>query len=205
MSAREKQVERFKAWVAERGGEVLIPTNEYEVVRFRAERKTSIIYSSRSGNFTYTGDARKAWDAFEANESFRFVQRAKADVRHQNRNVVIRTLVERDGNLCFYCGASFDEERPTKEHLIPITAGGPDHLGNIFLSCLPCNRDVGHKSAPEKIRYRDIKRRGVGTTLLLDLRPHVVAALDKMPPGIISRIDAVIHHPQQEETTNGRT
>lgn len=209
---REQQVERFKAWVAERGGEVLIPTNEYEVARFRAMRRTSIIYSSRAGNITYTGDARVAWDAFErGDKSFRFAQRAKADVRHQKREVVVRTLIERDGNLCFYCGASFDEVRPTKEHLVPITAGGPDHIGNIFLSCEPCNTDAGHKSAPEKIRYRDLKRRGVGTTLLIDLRPHVVASIANLPPhdgtdfvALLSRIDDVIHQPQQG-ATNGRT
>lgn len=207
VNAREKQIARFKAWVAERGGEVLIPTNEYEVVRFRAMQRTSIIYSSRSGNVTYTGDARKAWDAFEKNDaSFRFVARAKADVKHQNRGVVVRTLIERDGNLCFYCGTPFEETRPTKEHLVPITAGGPDHIGNIFLSCEPCNRDVGHKSAPEKIRYRDLKRRGVGTTLLIDLRPLVEDASESSAHGVVllERLDAIIHQQPQQETTNDR-
>lgn len=212
MNAREKQVERFKAWVAERGGEVLIPTNEYEVVRFRAMRRTSIIYSSRAGNVTYVGDARKAWDAFVlCDKSFRFVARAKADAHLLKREVVVRTLIARDGNLCFYCGVSFCEVRPTKEHLVPITAGGPDHIGNIFLACEPCNRDVGHRSAPEKIRYRDLKRRGVGTTLLIDLRPHVEAlSIARQPNGpnyltLLSRIDAITNQQPQQGTTNGRT
>lgn len=49
---------------------------------------------------------------------------------------------------------------------MPKSAAGPDNLANQFLACEPCNSDVGHAPAVEKIRYRDRKRRGIGAQLL---------------------------------------
>ncbi len=165
MTPKKDRFAKFKEWIVARGAELMVPTNEWEAVRFRGGGTTSIIYTSRSGNVTFTGEARAAWEAFEAgNISFRLTPRIR---RTSRASVVVRTILERDGPRCFYCAEEFsDEIKPTKEHLVPITAGGPDHLGNLFLSCEPCNRDVGHRSAAEKVRYRDLKRRGAGTRLL---------------------------------------
>lgn len=205
----QKTIDGFKAWIVERGAELLAPTNQYELVRYRGQGIVSIIYENQRGKRSYTGSSQEAWYAFEkGNISFRFTERAPKDLsagRRERRSVLIRTLVQRDGDLCFYCGDPFsDEKPPTKEHLVSQTAGGPDHIANLFLACGDCNSRAGHCSAAEKIKFRDLKRRGAGTTLLQDLRPHIeaLAVTDEAPEfkALLGRIDAVIHAPKKETT-----
>ena len=64
-------------------------------------------------------------------------------------------LILRDGNQCFYCRNELQEEQMTLEHLIPRTAGGLNHIGNMVISCKPCNLKAGHKSVFEKIKIRE--------------------------------------------------
>lgn len=148
----------FKEWIVARGAELLTPTNEYEVVRFLAFGETSIIYQRKSGQVSFVGQARAGWDAFHAHrESFRFADRGRRT--GFSSGVIVRTLLDRDGEFCFYCGGPFTESLPpTKEHLVARTHGGPDHIANLFLACEPCNREAGHMSAVEKIHLRDRKR-----------------------------------------------
>lgn len=170
MKSRKKdEVDRFKTWLTARGGEVLIATNEWEIVRFRGDGVTSIIYTNKAAKLTYTGRAQDAWTAFKKNDnSFRLAKRTERTARKDRpTHPIVRTLIERDGAFCFYCADQFTETlKPTREHLVPITAGGPNHLSNLFLACEPCNVEAGHMSAPEKIRLRDRKRRGRGSKLL---------------------------------------
>lgn len=208
----QKTIDGFKAWIVERGAELLAPTNQYELVRYRGQGIVSIIYENQRGKRSYTGSSQEAWYAFEkGNISFRFTERAPRDEsagRRARRSVLIRTLVQRDGDRCFYCGDPFSDERPpTKEHLVPQTAGGPDHIANLFLACADCNLRVGHCSAAEKIKFRDLKRRGAGTLLLTDIRRlietlNIIEHIPLFAP-ILERIDAIIHSKPQPETTNG--
>ena len=197
------QIEKFKVWIVARGAELLLLTNPYELVRFRANRRTSVVYANKKGHKSFAGDGAATWAAFVANQpNFRFVEKS---ARKMNGSVVVRTLVKRDGNRCFFCGVEFDDEcPPTREHLVPRTAGGPDHISNQFLACGGCNAEVGHRSAAEKIRFRDTKRRGAGTVLLIDLRPLVEerAGLpgDPIREDLLKRIDAIIHHQPKEAT-----
>lgn len=206
MKAKKKnELERFSAWVSARGGELLVPTNEWELIRFRGDGATSIIYTSKTGSRTYTGRAADAWAAFEKGDTtFRLTGRAarpSLNKRRRERSVIITTLIKRDGDLCFYCGEPFGDARlRTKEHLVGRTHGGPEHISNLFLSCEPCNVEAGHLSAPEKIRLRDRKRRGRGSLLLADLRPHVeaLAVTDSDPAykALLERVDGFLHQPR---------
>ena len=159
MKSRKKdEVDQFKAWVAMRGGEVLVPTNEYEIVRFRGDGVTSIIYQKLTGQRTFTGRARDAWQAFKAGDgAYRITKRtAKVHYNSGRPTPVIRTLIDRDGDACFYCFEPFGEERRrTREHLVASTHGGPHHISNMFLACEPCNVEAGHLSAPQKIKIRE--------------------------------------------------
>lgn len=167
MNARARKIETvtgsldaFKSFISAMGGEVLVPTNEYEVVRFRSRGATSIIYRKDNGNLTFTGDAQEAWGAYLARTPFRMADATPR--RHGARMEPIdRAIVARDGDTCFYCAALFDGDNPrTREHLVAATAGGPNHISNLFHACGPCNLKAGHLSAPEKIRLRD-QMRGV--------------------------------------------
>lgn len=147
----------FRAFIASMGGEVLHPTNEFEIVRFRGNGITSITYRKQNGTWTHTGESEAAWTAFRKREPFRLAQRT-TKLRYR-LDAIDRAIEERDGPLCFYCDAEFGmERRRTREHLVATTAGGPNHISNLFHACLPCNQEAGHLSAPEKIRLRDRKR-----------------------------------------------
>lgn len=167
-ATREKRIRQFGEWVTARGGELLIPTNEWELARFRGDGVTSIIYTDKGGKMSYVGQARRAWLAFEKGDTdFRFVKKTSNRYSGARRSVLVRTLLERDGPRCFYCAEEFtDALPPTREHLVPKSAAGPDNLANQLLACEPCNLEAGHLSAVEKIKLRDRKRRGIGGRLL---------------------------------------
>jgi len=48
----------------------------------------------------------------------------------------LKQMLERDGYKCCKCGST---ESLTKDHIIPKSQGGRDHLANLQTLCLPCN------------------------------------------------------------------
>lgn len=140
--------EQFRNWLAASGAQVLEPTNEWELVRFKAGDATGVIYWSLKGAITFTGPAGEAWAAFKGAHSWRA---APATKRRGKSSVTIQAIRARDGGHCFFCLRPVSVEDESEEHLVPITAGGPDHLANKFLAHRKCNADAGHLSAPEKI------------------------------------------------------
>lgn len=155
------KVEQFKAWLVARGAELLHPTSEWEIVRFRGEGVTSIVYRNKKDTWTFTGIAGRAWQAFSRrDDSFRIVPRAPRSGGWSTKlPPLIRAIIKRDGDGCFYCGGPFGDDNPrSMEHLVARTHQGPDHISNLFLACVGCNRDAGHLSAPEKIRMRETLR-----------------------------------------------
>jgi hypothetical protein len=151
-AAKRDDSEAFKSWLAANGAEVLVPTNEYEVVRFRTAMGVSIIYRKGSGVQTFTGEAGAALDAFRKGKPYRLNPPTERKVK---ASVVRRTLLDRDGPSCFYCGAEFYDAR-----LATVAHGGPDHIANKALACADCNRQAGHLSLVEKIKLRDRLRAG---------------------------------------------
>lgn len=56
-------------------------------------------------------------------------------------------LLEKWGRKCAYCGA---ENVPLEvEHLIPRSRGGSNRVGNLTISCRPCNQAKGSQTAAE--------------------------------------------------------
>jgi hypothetical protein len=145
---------RFRDWLKAHGAEVLEPTNRYEVVRFATARETCVIYRGKRG-FSYTGEAQAAWDAFAGNRTWdagsRQVKSAGA------RAPKVRALLERDGEMCFYCHIPLLEDC-TLEHLLSKIHGGTNHIANLALAHQVCNRDASHLSVVEKVKLRESKR-----------------------------------------------
>lgn len=56
-------------------------------------------------------------------------------------------LLEKWGYQCTYCGV---KEVPLEiEHISPKSRGGSDRIGNLTVSCIPCNREKGNQTAAE--------------------------------------------------------
>lgn len=54
-----------------------------------------------------------------------------------------RALFRRDKNVCAYCGHEFNCNDLTRDHVTPVSKGGPDDWRNVVAACGGCNR---HKS-----------------------------------------------------------
>jgi hypothetical protein len=48
-------------------------------------------------------------------------------------------LFRRDRMTCAYCGSGFDERQLTREHIVPVSLGGPDDWLNVVAACRGCN------------------------------------------------------------------
>lgn len=147
---------KFEAFLTERGAQILQPTNEWEVLRFKTSRGTSIVYCNARGGVTPTGEAMKAWEAFEKNGPWRGAPATKRKLSTKERRApYFAALLRRDGVGCFFCHAETTDEDRTIEHLVPAAHGGPNHISNFVLAHRQCNAKAGHLSAMEKIRQRE--------------------------------------------------
>ena len=85
--------------------------------------------------------------------------RAKATLIQQRRRVRkagndsrrvldrdLRRMKHRQRGACFYCGQL---GRLTIEHLIPVSRGGRDSIGNYVLACHSCNASKGNRTVME--------------------------------------------------------
>jgi len=146
-----KSVQRFKSWLGAAGADLLLATNDYEVVRFKCQNGTGVIYKNNKGVFSASNDVAavavecfltgKHWDGKEP------TARRKPQGKHA------KELIKRDGESCFFCLR--DDVNLTVEHVVSICQGGPDKLVNKVLACEPCQGKAGRKSIAEKFRLRE--------------------------------------------------
>jgi 5-methylcytosine-specific restriction endonuclease McrA len=151
-----KRQEAFEGWLLARGAEVLAPTNEWEMLRFRTGRGVSIVYRKGNGSLTFTGEAAVAYDGYRnangKNASWRGTERT---TRRTKSTPTCLALRQRDGDACFFCHREVSIDDESVEHLVAVTHGGPDHIANMALAHRTCNDAAGHLSLMDKIRMRE--------------------------------------------------
>lgn len=167
------EVKAFSTWLVARGSEILKPSNEWELLRFRtAESDAGVIYKNKSGRLSYVGGADAAMRAYRSGGTWRARGKTtrRANVRHK-----IDALIARDGRRCFFCGGMFPPDGEpmadhglalTMEHLLSVTHGGNNHLANLVLAHKRCNERAEHMSIAEKIILRDRLRTESGAGVL---------------------------------------
>lgn len=142
----------FLARVKEAGGEVLAPTNPYEVMRFKTRLGVGVVYVNQRGIQNWNQEEQAVREHFDGNKGGSL---APVSVRGRRKGAgTVPALLVRDGNACFFCRADLDGDI-TVEHLVSVAHGGPNHISNLFLAHADCNRKAGHLSAPEKIAIRE--------------------------------------------------
>lgn len=137
------------------GGELLGPTNPYEVMRFRTIYGVGVVYKGRRGE-TWNAEAIKARDHIEQSR-----RGSLAPVTVKGRRTdkgTVEALLIRDGEDCFFCGQPLDGD-VTVEHLVAVAHGGPNHISNLFLAHAECNQKAGHLAAPHKVKSAIEQRR----------------------------------------------
>lgn len=146
----------FTKWLDAKGAQILVPTNEWELCRFKTNAGTGIIYTNKTGRLRFTGDSLAAWTAYVTGGGWRA---APATKRRLKSSPTCAALRKRDGDDCFFCQTSVEVEDESVEHLVSITHGGPDHLANMALAHRTCNAEAGHMSVMDKILLRETMSR----------------------------------------------
>lgn len=144
------RLQAFQDWLAARGAEVLVPTNEWEVARFKSGVSTGIVYRNGRGDITTQGAATAALKAFLNNLSWS----AGVATTRTKKQVNVQALLQRDGDKCFLCGKPLGDDI-TRDHLVPVAHGGPNHISNLVLMHRACNVAVGHMPVMQKILMRE--------------------------------------------------
>ena len=63
----------------------------------------------------------------------------RADMEARTPALCNARLFARDNYLCLYCGHAFAEHQLTRDHIVPVSAGGRDEWENVVSACRPCN------------------------------------------------------------------
>ena len=160
---RQFDMPGFAAWLVKNGAEVGMPTNAYEVIRYRAfwqgsaKAVTHIVYTKENGLLTYMAGARAHYDAFLAGEDIPETQQEADDTRKSGRigksKRVRAKLLERDGDACWFCGKAMGEDA-TIEHLIARASGGTNNIANLALAHAACNHRAADWPLARKLELR---------------------------------------------------
>lgn len=145
-----QDLDDFTNWLVDRGAIIEAPTNQWEVIRFKAKGATNIIYQKKNGMLTFTGESQTAYRAFKDGKIWRAVDRKRHNLRQKKQK-----LADRDGQKCFYHGERMEMHLLTIEHLLNISQGGTDHDNNLCLACASCNSTVGNWPLTKKMLWRD--------------------------------------------------
>lgn len=57
-----------------------------------------------------------------------------------------KSLFRRDKNICAYCGNEFTCPQLSRDHIVPVSKGGPNTWMNVVTACHPCNKYKDDKS-----------------------------------------------------------
>jgi hypothetical protein len=153
----------FAAYLAQNGAEVGIPTNGYEVIRYKAfwqgsqKAQTHIVYTRDNGLLTYTGASREHYEAFQAGDALPETEATldeKRVRRIKNTSGIRQKLRDRDGDHCWFCGGHTTATDSNVEHLINISDGGTNALANLVLAHTDCNTKAGNMTLAKKLELR---------------------------------------------------
>lgn len=162
-TVRNLKVGKFKKFLQNCGGQLLIETNEYEIIRVQTSTGVLILYKNKSGFLNWPPELRKAWESYKSGGKIEWRAADKPKMNRKRGVVLIKTLWKRDGKRCWYCGKPLTLSTTTIEHLLSVTHGGNNHLSNLAVADEECNQRAKNMSIPEKVKLRE---RLYGTTRL---------------------------------------
>ena len=157
MKSAAFKAEEFKAWLKERGAEVITP-GRGEIIRFLTHEGTGCIYQSGTKDrLQFTGLGGSAYQAYvHEDASWKAYPRPKD--KRAERWLRWSILSARDGSWCVFCGQPLSFEFHTIEHFLAKTHGGTNYYANLGLACEKCNNEMGNRSVAEKVQAAIMRR-----------------------------------------------
>lgn len=138
-------LEKFKNWLEKGGCDILPTVHEYEALKFKG-RIIGIVFKNGRTSNKYTARAirffkeNKKWDGYPANAG-----RKNSYKREKSQ------ILERDGDLCFFCNKPLENDL-SLDHLLALSRGGRDALPNMVLMHEKCNNDLDNIPLIDKIK-----------------------------------------------------
>ena len=77
-------------------------------------------------------------------EKQRYVAESPSTPTIPNGMKKVDYLLKIQKHKCEYCHKKLNKNNITKEHIIPKSKGGTNHIGNICLVCKACNQKAGN-------------------------------------------------------------
>ncbi|MGV6816146.1 MAG: HNH endonuclease [Thiotrichales bacterium] len=148
---KRSELPRFRNWLTNQGCEILEPTNEYELIRWKGS-STGVIYTSGKCSGPYAKTAIACWKGGKKWNGAPKSTGRKGSYRREKE-----LLLDRDGCDCFYCGKPLEDD-VTVEHLLSLSAGGKNTLGNMVLAHGDCNQEAHNLTLAAKVKMAIRKR-----------------------------------------------
>lgn len=64
------KIDLFSQWLHKKGAEILKPTNDWEILRFRFETRLGIVYINAKERTAFVGEAVARWQEYKESEEF---------------------------------------------------------------------------------------------------------------------------------------
>lgn len=166
--AKKRKSLKFKEWLQRNPSYM----REYKSSPRYKEQARAYSRRYREENLERVTERFKEWEARNPKHTTEWVRRNRERAREQVRRrrarlkgVDSRLVTERDirrlywrqRGQCAYCGVSLGTDYHV-DHVIPVSRGGRNSVGNLLLACPTCNLSKGDKLLSEW-RYRNIKGR----------------------------------------------
>jgi 5-methylcytosine-specific restriction endonuclease McrA len=77
--------------------------------------------------------------------------------RRRNASISLRYILARDQYTCCYCGCKLTIKNGNRDHVIPLSRGGPNKPNNIVATCKSCNTKKSDHTLEEtgfKMRFQ---------------------------------------------------
>ena len=149
VTASRFNVDAFSEWIDAQGWPRAGTTNEWEILRYKSVGGWNIVYRTKKGGITWTGNSREDYRAFLAKPK-------RHTLTGNQRKAIREKLFTRDGCACWYCIEFFTEsDFATIEHLVPQSDGGGHQLANLVLAHESCNQLADSAPLARKIELRD--------------------------------------------------
>lgn len=142
----------FVDWLEMNGAIMKGRNNPYEVIRFKCNGVTYVVYRKETGVLTWNSEIKKAYFSFSHNQNWKGFNKR---VKRVGSRKAIKKIRDRDGDNCFYCGGNVSLDTETVEHLLSVSHGGSNRGQNLVLAHKKCNKTAGDMGVYEKVLMRE--------------------------------------------------